>query len=145
MIAGVAIALWIGGVASWAAFEAGSGRAEVHRADPPLSAGRHGQADVRRDPVQPGPQSRASLEAVVTAPRPHQGVLDGVFRVEDRPQHPIAVAGQLVPVSLQLELDRCTGHHAGHPTEKFPGAGDELPASAWSTPQHIDTDIEESS
>ena len=46
-----------------------AGRAEVHRPRAPLAPAQHVETDVRRDPVEPRPQRRASLEPVVPRAR----------------------------------------------------------------------------
>ncbi len=91
------------------------GRAgQVHRAGPGVAAVQRVQTDVGGDPVEPGAQRGAALEAAVVAPGPDHGVLDGVLGLEDRAEHAVAVPGQLRPVPLQLELDRLLRHQLGH-------------------------------
>jgi hypothetical protein len=78
--------------------------AELERPDPPLLAAEHVEADVRCDPVEPGLERRASLEAVERAPRSHHRLLDCVLGVERRAEHPVAVARELPAVILELAL-----------------------------------------
>src|SRR5437667_180260 len=67
-----------------------------------LLALEHVQADVGRDPVQPGPHRRASLELVPAAPRADKGILHRVFGVEGRPEHPVAVRRELAAVLFHV-------------------------------------------
>ena len=102
-----------------------AGRPEVHRARPALPAGEHVEADVRGDAVEPGAQRGATFEPVVAAPGPDEGVLHGVLRLERRAEHPVAVAGQLGPVLLELLLQlggRGRGAQAGHRRDPHTGA-----------------------
>ena len=62
----------------------------------------HVEADVRRDPVEPRPQRGAALEPVEAAPGPHERLLHRVLGLERRAEHPVAVAGQLDPVPLEV-------------------------------------------
>src|SRR5205085_10466365 len=78
------------------------GRPEVHGPGPALGAPNHVQADVGGDAVEPGTHRRAPLEALGAAPRPYEGLLDGVLRLERRAEHPVAVRGQMRPVWLEL-------------------------------------------
>ena len=60
---------------------------------------------------KPRPQRCPAVEPLVPAPRPQQRLLHGVLGLEGRPEHPVAVRGQLHPVPLQprLELFRREG------------------------------------
>ena len=66
---------------------------EVGRNGAPLTALEHVQADVGRDPVQPGTKRCAALEALAAAPRVQECFLDGVFRLGRGPEHPVAIPG----------------------------------------------------
>ena len=57
----------------------------------------HVEADVGRDPVQPGAHAGPPLEAVERPPRPQHRLLHGVLGLEGRAEHAVAVAGQLPP------------------------------------------------
>ena len=78
---------------------------ELHRPGAALAAVEHVHADVRGDPVQPGLQRRAALEAVDAAPRAQHRLLHGVLGLEGRAEHPVAVAGQLAAVLLEPLLE----------------------------------------
>ena len=80
-------------------------RPEVHRPGPALAAAEHVEAHVGGDAVQPRPQRRAALEAVDALPGPHHRLLHGVLGLEARAEHPVAVAGQLPAVGLELRAD----------------------------------------
>jgi ABC transporter transmembrane region len=58
------------------------------------------QAAVRRDPVEPGAQRRALLEAAEPAPGGEQRLLDQVLGVVQRAEQAVAVQLELVPVRL---------------------------------------------
>src|SRR5438094_124204 len=75
-------------------------RAEVHRPCAALPSVEHVEADVRRNPVEPGPERRPSLEAIEAPPRPDQRLLHRILRVE-RSQHPVAERCELHPVLLE--------------------------------------------
>src|SRR5207302_8377834 len=77
-------------------------RTEVHGPDPPLLALERVEADVGRDPVEPGADRGPTLEALAAAPGADEGVLDRVLGVEGRTEHAVAVGSQLGPVLLQL-------------------------------------------
>ena len=64
------------------------------------------QAGVGGDPVEPGPERRASLEGLAPAPGAQEGLLHGVLGVLERPEHPVAVHVQLAPVSLSQPRER---------------------------------------
>src|SRR5581483_8948088 len=70
-------------------------RAEIHRAGTAFATAHHVETDVGGDAVQPRPQRRPTLEAVESTPGADEHVLDGVFGVEGRGQHSIAVRAQL--------------------------------------------------
>ncbi len=103
-------------------------RPQVHRAGPPFLARQHVEADVRRDPVEPRAEARATFEALEAFPRPEQGLLHGVLGVEGRAEHPVAVRGQLPPMLGEPLLEivgpqrgagriRCRTH-GDQPTER---------------------------
>src|SRR5439155_20261501 len=58
-------------------------------------------------------QRRPTLEPIETAPRPDERLLDGVFGLESRTEHAVAVRGQLHPMlleaAIQLGRGRCGG------------------------------------
>ena len=79
---------------------------EVHRTGPAVATVEHVEAHVGGDAVEPRPQLRAALEAVVGAPGAHHGLLHRVLGLERRTEHPVAVGGELAAVPLQDVLDR---------------------------------------
>ena len=100
----------IGSIQSWSGVRRFStigspGRSEVHRARASLARVEHVEADVRRDAIEPRAQRGSTLEALVAAPRPDEGLLHGVLRV-DRSEHPVAVRGELHAIVLELLLER---------------------------------------
>ena len=64
----------------------------VRRKDSARSAGDQSEAGVRGDPVEPGPQRAAALEASQPAPRAEQCLLNGILGVLNRAEHAVAVA-----------------------------------------------------
>ena len=76
-------------------------RPEIQRPDPALLAVEHVEADVGGDPVEPGPHRRTAFKAVTAPPGAHEHILDGVLGIEGRPEHAVAIRGQLRPVLLQ--------------------------------------------
>ena len=83
----------------------GRGRREVHGPGAPLRAREHVVADVRGDAVQPRAQRRALLERVGGAPGADHGLLDRVLGLRAGAEHPVAVAGELPAVGLEVELE----------------------------------------
>ena len=73
--------------------------------DPALPGPRAVEADVRGDPVQPGP-GVVAVEGVARAPGPEEGLLHGVLGVVVRREHAVAVHVQLAPVPLEGRLER---------------------------------------
>src|SRR5580692_7695421 len=49
-----------------------------------------------------GPDAGAALERTGVSPRPHHRLLDGVLGFEPRPEHPVAVAGQLAAERFEV-------------------------------------------
>jgi hypothetical protein len=80
-------------------------RPEVHRSRPPLRAVVHVEADVRRDAIEPRAKCRPALEAIHSAPRTNERLLHGVFRLERRSEHAVAVAGELDAELLETRPD----------------------------------------
>src|SRR5690606_27082912 len=76
------------------------------------------------DPVQPRAQCGSTLEAVVALPGLDEGVLDGVVGLRGRPEHAVAVAGELAAMALEavsqerVEVAREDGR--GHQGESVP-------------------------
>jgi hypothetical protein len=68
-------------------------RRQLGRPPPPIA--QRVEAAVGGDPVQPGPQRRAALEAVEPAPGSQQRLLHEVLRVVDGTHDPVAVRLQL--------------------------------------------------
>ena len=68
----------------------------------------HVQADVGGDLVEPRAQVGSVLEARQSSPGAEQRVLERVFGVVDRAEHPVRVRVQLVPVRLD-EAPKCVG------------------------------------
>src|SRR6266700_2124692 len=77
------------------------------------SARDRGKADVRGDGVQPGGEPRAWLVAVGAFPRAQRRFLDGVVRVVERAEHPIAVQVERPAVWLDQERERLLVHRWG--------------------------------
>ena len=96
--------------------------AEVHRAGAPVAAVEHVEAHVGGDAVEPRPQLRPALEAVVGAPGAHHGLLHGVLGLERRAEHPVAVCGELPAVPLQDLVEPGFGH-LGHVRRVLLGHG----------------------
>ena len=80
-------------------------RAQIHRRGPPLAPAQLVEADVRGDAVEPRPHGRAAFETVEAPPRPDHRLLHGVVRLEARAQHPVAVAGELAAVLLDIDRE----------------------------------------
>ena len=78
-----------------------------------------GQADVGRDPVEPGAHRRAALEVVVRLPGAEVGLLDHVLGVVHRAGHPVAVRGELATVLV--------GDAAGSPRRRGPARAASMP------------------
>ena len=70
---------------------------------PPLE---RAQAGVRRDPVEPTAKGAATVELIPASPRAEKRVLDGVLRVMDRAQHPVAMEQDLVAMLLGKGVER---------------------------------------
>ena len=102
-------------------------------AAPPLLD--HPQADVRRDPVQPGTSSRPRLEAADAAPGAQHRLLQRVVGVVQRAEHPVAVhvqrrrsgRGQLHERLLVTCRGRATATSIG--AGRYPGIGGGAPSS----------------
>jgi hypothetical protein len=93
--------------------------AEIHRPGAALASLEHVEADVRRDPVEPRAKRRAALEVVEVLPGAQERLLDRVLGLEGRPEHPVAVRGQLATVLLELaEGRRGSGGRALHPPHR---------------------------
>ena len=75
------------------------GRAEPGGQRSPGAGLEVGEADVRRDPVEPRAHRAAALEVGAGLPRAQQGLLDEVLRLVHRPAHPVAVRQQLTLVA----------------------------------------------
>ena len=78
----------------------GTSANDPHRGQPARAAPQAVEADVRRDPVEPGPNERAAVERLARPPRPQERLLDGVLGLVERGEHPVAVDVELAPVSL---------------------------------------------
>ena len=72
---------------------------------PSLAPAQHVEAHVRCDPVEPGAQRRAPLEAVVALPGADEGVLHRILGLERRAEHPVAVRGQLGAVGFEPDIE----------------------------------------
>lgn len=81
----------------------GASRAEVHGTRATLRAVQHVQTDVDGDTVEPREQRGPPLEAIEAAPGAEGCLLYGILGFESRPQHPVAVRGELA-VLLELRL-----------------------------------------
>ena len=85
-----------------------AGGARLDRAASPRAVGKHVEADVGSNPVEPRAQRGAPVESLEAAPCTDHGLLHGVVRIDGRAHHPIAVAGQGRAVLLEL---RCCDRH----------------------------------
>jgi len=84
-----------------------------------LAAGERIEANVRRDPVQPRLERRATLEAIERAPGPDHGLLHRVLGVEGRAEHAVAVAGELAAVLFQLVRANLGGGSRRHSSPPY--------------------------
>lgn len=100
---------------------------DVEREDAALALLKKGQAHIRGDPVEPGPDRRLAPKGRPPAPRPEQGLLQQILRLHERSAHPVAVQPQLTPVRLNRLGERWTTagidprrparrHQSAHPT-----------------------------
>src|SRR5206468_922849 len=91
---------------------------EIHRPGAALAGIQHVEADVRGDPVEPGAEGRAALEAVQAPPGAQQRLLHGVLGLKRGAEHPVAVGGELRAVLLELLLGGAGGPdgYEGHVT-----------------------------
>jgi hypothetical protein len=64
------------------------------------------EAGVGRDPVQPGADRRATLEAMQVPPGAQERLLHQILRLVERAQHPVAVHPQLAPIALHERGER---------------------------------------
>src|SRR5207302_10423519 len=80
-------------------------RAKNHLPNAPLLPAEHVEADVRRNPIQPGAQRRSAFEPIEPAPRTDERLLDRVLRLERGREHAVAVAVQLGTMELELLLE----------------------------------------
>src|SRR5204863_2108642 len=87
--------------------------AEVHRPGPALAAAKHVETHVGGDAVEPGPHRGTALEAVDAPPGPHHRLLYGVLCLEARPEHAVAVAGELAAVLLEILRPDLAGDDGG--------------------------------
>ena len=90
-------------------------RAEVHRPRAPLAPREHVEADVRRDPVEPRAERRAALEPVEALPGAEERLLHRVLGLEDRAEHPVAVARQLAAMLARARSRARSGRGSWHP------------------------------
>src|SRR5581483_4358644 len=81
----------------------------------PLAPLEEVETDVRGDAVQPRAERRAPLEALVAAPGADERLLHRILGLEGRAEHPVAVAGQLGAMALELELDAGRRARSGLP------------------------------
>ena len=75
-------------------------RPEIVRQDAPAAPLELGQADVRRDPVQPRAGGVVRPQPGQAAPGPHERFLEGIVGVVHRAEHPVAMRVELGPVLL---------------------------------------------
>lgn len=73
---------------------------EAGREWTPRSPLQRGQARIRRDAIEPGPERRLAFVTFEPAPSPDERLLDLVFGVVNRPHHAIAVRQQLAAVRI---------------------------------------------
>src|ERR1700682_5483914 len=102
---------------------------QIHRPCPPVASLQHVEADVGRDPVEPGTQRGPTLEAFQSSPGSQQGLLYRVLRLERRAQHAVAIACERGTMLFELTFevdwrdDARRGLHAAHPTGRPPTFG----------------------
>lgn len=92
----------------------GGCRPQVHGPCPPPASVQHRETHVGRDAIQPRTQLGLALEPVESAPGTDHRVLDRVIGLETGTQHPMAVAGELPAVCLELQ-DGVVGGAGGSP------------------------------
>ena len=80
-------------------------RAVIGREDPTRSARDQPQAGVRRDSVQPRAHRAPTLEGTQSSPGAEQRLLQGVLRVLDRAEHPVAMRQELASVGEHQPLE----------------------------------------
>ena len=73
----------------------GGGSFKVDRQHPLRPPADDVEADVGRDPIQPRAERAPAVEAGQAPPRPEHGVLENVFGVVERAEHPVAVGMEL--------------------------------------------------
>ncbi len=86
---------------------------QVHRPGATVAPVQHVEAHVGGDAVQPRPERRSALEAVVAAPGAHHGLLHRILGFERGSEHAVAVRGELPPVLLEGRVQagvRYLGH-----------------------------------
>jgi hypothetical protein len=82
-------------------------RPPVLRGLDPRPARERVQAGVRRNAVEPGAERRVAAEGLPLPPGPEEGFLDGVLRIFQRAEHPVAVHLQFSAVALDERGERC--------------------------------------
>ena len=80
----------------------GASGTEIDRTGAALRTPAHVDAHVGGDPVEPRLHTGATLESLGALPRPDHRLLDGVFGLGTRPEHPVAVCGELAPICLEV-------------------------------------------
>ena len=94
----------------------------------------HVEADVRGDPVEPGPEQRAALERVPPAPGPQVHLLHRVLGLLVGGEHPVAVHVQLAPMPLRDGGEGLfVARHRGGDVGIRDRGGHAAPAAAWLT------------
>jgi hypothetical protein len=82
-------------------------RPPVLRGRNPRPARERVQAGVRRDAVEPGAERGVAPEGLPLPPGAEKGLLDGVLRIFQRAEHPVAVHLQLAAVAVDERRERC--------------------------------------
>ena len=92
--------------------------------EPPVGAPDRVEADVRGDPVEPRPEGRRAVEGLAGAPRPQEGLLDGVLGLLERAEHPVRVHVQLAPVAARRgRRRRCRRRSRSSASDRTIGTG----------------------
>jgi len=91
-------------------------RTVVDRQHPLGTARNRVNADVGRDPVQPGAHRASTAEARIRPPGPKQRLLERVVGVIRRAEHPVAVRVQVGAASLHELVERGALHARRHAT-----------------------------
>src|SRR3982074_3409197 len=94
------------------------------------------EACIRPHPVKPGPQRAGRPCLISPLPCSKQALLDDLFRILERAQHPVAMQRDRAPMRLEEcpkgLIARAGGHEGRMPQEPFPRYADDLSSLASS-------------